>query len=72
MKDSRLKDMKSLMRDKSSHLVQLEHENKSNAKRVSVNQTLLGVTYLSHTKLRKDGEDNFRDNLEFKGIVCEA
>ena len=58
MKDSRLKDMKSLVRDKSNHLVQLEHENKSNAKRASVNQTLLGVTYLSHTKLRKHGDEH--------------
>ena len=58
MKDSRLKDMKSLVRDKSDHLVQLEHENKSNAKRASVNQTLLGVTYLSHTKLRKHGDEH--------------
>ena len=42
MKDSSLNDMKSLVRDKSKHLVQLDYEHKSNAKRANVNQTYLG------------------------------
>ena len=50
--------MKSLVRDKSNHLVQLDHENKPNAKRANVNQNLNGVTILSHTKLRKYGEEH--------------
>jgi len=60
MKDSRLKDMKAFGRDKSNHLVKLDHDNKSNVKRTDANQNLLGVPILSYTKLRNYGEEHLQ------------
>ena len=57
MKDSCLKDTRALVRDKSDHIVQLDHENQSNANRADVNQNVLGLTIHSHTKLRSHGEE---------------
>ena len=55
-KDTRLKELKTLVRDKGNHIVQIENANNANAKRADVNQKALRLTIMTENKQRDFGE----------------
>ena len=56
MKDTRLKELKTLVRDKGNHIVQIENANNANANRADVNQKALMLTIMTENKQRDFGK----------------
>ena len=55
-KDTRLKELKTLVRDKGDHIAQIENANNANAKRADVNQKALRLTIMTENKQRDFGK----------------
>jgi len=56
MKDTWLKELKTLVRDKGIHTVQIEIANNSNAKKADVNKKVLGLTIITENKRQDFGK----------------
>jgi len=56
MEDTRLKELKTVVRDKDIHIVQIENENDANAKRADVNKKALRLTIMTKNKQRGFGK----------------